>query len=169
MNRRGLRRGLLAIHLAVSVGWLGAVAAYLVLALSAATSTDPEDVRSAWSGMSLIGWRALVPLAVSTVVTGVGLAVTSRWGLFRYYWVSISLLVTVAATLVLVSHMPAVTRTAALARTAAPPGSRDQLGGDLLHAVAGLATLLFVLVLNVYKPPGLTRYGWRRAGKPDLR
>jgi len=37
----------------------------------------------------------------------------------------------------------------------------DDLEGDLFHSVRGLAVLLVPLVLNIYKPRGLTRYGWR--------
>jgi hypothetical protein len=36
------------------------------------------------------------------------------------------------------------------------------LNGDLFHSVGGLLVLLIPLVLNIYKPRGLTRYGWRR-------
>ena len=32
----------------------------------------------------------------------------------------------------------------------------------LLHSVGGLVVLLVVHVLNVYKPQGVTRYGWRK-------
>jgi nicotinamidase-related amidase len=45
------------------------------------------------------------------------------------------------------------------------PGSRAQLaqlGGDLGHAVGGVLVLLVITVLNVYKPRGLTPYGWRK-------
>jgi hypothetical protein len=35
-------------------------------------------------------------------------------------------------------------------------------GGDLFHAGAGLSVLLAITVLNVYKPRGLTPYGWRK-------
>ncbi|MGH2370246.1 MAG: hypothetical protein ACRDI2_18895, partial [Chloroflexota bacterium] len=36
------------------------------------------------------------------------------------------------------------------------------LGGDLFHPGAGLVVLLAITVLNVYKPRGLTPYGWRK-------
>jgi len=35
-------------------------------------------------------------------------------------------------------------------------------GGDLLHPGVGLLVLLVITTLNVYKPRGLTRYGWRK-------
>jgi hypothetical protein len=36
------------------------------------------------------------------------------------------------------------------------------LGSTLVHSVGGTVVLLVVLVLNVYKPRGMTRYGWRK-------
>jgi hypothetical protein len=36
------------------------------------------------------------------------------------------------------------------------------MGGDLFHPGAGLVVLLAITVLNVYKPRGLTPYGWRK-------
>src|SRR5205823_3537878 len=39
---------------------------------------------------------------------------------------------------------------------------RGGLGGDLFHPGVGLLVLLAITVLNVYKPAGLTPYGWRK-------
>ncbi len=38
----------------------------------------------------------------------------------------------------------------------------EALGGDLVHPGLGLVVLLVIHVLNVYKPRGLTPYGWRK-------
>lgn len=32
----------------------------------------------------------------------------------------------------------------------------------MVRSVGGTMVLLVILVLNVYKPPGLTRHGWRK-------
>ena len=42
------------------------------------------------------------------------------------------------------------------------PTSESTPEGDLPHAGGGLLVLLVVTVLNVYKPRGLTPYGWRK-------
>lgn len=47
----GVRKQALAVHLTVSVGWIGAVVAYLALAMAAATSVDGQTVRGAWVAM----------------------------------------------------------------------------------------------------------------------
>jgi hypothetical protein len=75
--------------------------------------------------------------------------------------VLISLALTVLCTVVLVLHMPTVSAIASMARTAEGADLRA-LGGDLFHPGVGLLLLLAIAVLNVYKPAGLTPYGWRK-------
>lgn len=161
--RSGIRKLVLSIHIVVSVGWIGALGAYLALDLTTVRSDDPYLLRSAYAGMDLIVHSVIVPLAIATLLTGMIISLGTRWGLFRYYWVMITLLLTVMATVVLLVE----TRTiGALAEVAADPSTtRDELAAlnsTLVHSVGGLVVLLAVLVLNVYKPRGLTRYGWRK-------
>lgn len=156
-----VRKFALASHLTFSVGWIGTVVAYLALGAAAATSKDAETVRSAWIAMELTGWYVIVPLALASLVTGLMMALGTSWGLFRHYWVLLSFVLTVIATVVLVLHMPDVSVLADIARAADDP-TRERLGGDLGHPAIGLVVLLVVQFLNVYKPTGLTRYGWRK-------
>ena len=74
---------------------------------------------------------------------------------------TISFGLTVLAVAVLLLHMPTVTSTAELARSAKGE-ALEALGGDLEHPSIGLVILLAVQFLNLYKPRGLTRYGWRK-------
>lgn len=157
----GLRKLALSTHLTVSVGWIGAVLAYLGLGIAATTSPDVGTVRAAWTAMELTGWYVIVPLAVASLITGVVMSLGTKWGLFRHYWVSISFFLTLFSVIVLVLHMPDVTAMAALAREA-DRATLDTLGGDLFHPGIGLVVLLAIQVLNLYKPPGITRYGWRK-------
>lgn len=157
----GLRKFALAAHLTFSVGWIGTVVAYLALGAAAVTSEEINTVRAAWTAMELIGWYVIVPLAIASLLTGLLMALGTKWGLFRYYWVSISFVLTVFATTVLLLHMPSVTTTAEIAQQA-EGAALEALGGDLAHPAIGLVVLLVVQVLNIYKPPGLTRYGWRK-------
>lgn len=155
-----VRRLMLAVHLVASVGWIGAALAYLALGLAAQTG-DAATVRAAWTAMDVVGWRAIVPLALGALVSGVALAAGTPWGLLRHYWVVFSLVLTAFATAVLLLHMPGVSATARLARQAGA-ARLETLGGDLPHAGIGLLLLIGVHVLNLYKPRGLTPYGWRK-------
>jgi hypothetical protein len=156
-----LRKFALAAHLAFSVGWIGTVVAYLALGVAAVTSQDAQTVRAAWIAMELIGWYVIVPLALASLLTGLVMALGTKWGLFRHYWVLFSLVLTILATVVLLLHMPDVSVLADVAQEA-EGASLDGLGGDLLHPGLGLVVLLVIQVLNVYKPRGMTRYGWRK-------
>ena len=166
-----LRKFALAAHIALSVGWIGAVAGYIALDVAAATSRNAETLRACYLAMGLIAWYVIVPLALASLLTGLVMSVGTKWGLFRHYWVLISLLLTVIATVVLLMQ----TRTIGLFATMAadPAASGDDLrslGSTLVHSVGGTVVLLVILVLNVYKPRGMTRYGWRKqhAKKPGL-
>ncbi|HZQ06825.1 MAG TPA: DUF2269 domain-containing protein [Anaerolineae bacterium] len=160
--RPSLRKFALTVHLTSSVGWIGAVITYLTLGVAAVTTRDPLTVRAAWSAMELIGWNAIVPLALGSLLTGLIMALGTQWGLFRHYWVVFSLVLTVVATAILLEHMPSVSSTAAMVRAADATQLARGLGGDLLHPAAGLLVLLVIQVLNMYKPQGLTPYGWRK-------
>jgi hypothetical protein len=155
-----LRKAMLAVHVAASVGWLGAIAAYIALNVPVITGADEELVRAAHLMMKPVAWYAVVPLALTSLVTGIVQSLGTPWGLFRHYWVLISLFVTLFATVILLLHLSDVDALAA--RSADPSTDPDDLNGDLFHSVGGLVVLLVPLVLNLYKPRGLTRYGWRK-------
>jgi hypothetical protein len=157
----GLRKLTLSVHLTFAVGWVGSVVTYLALGVAAANSADAQTVRSAWIAMELVGWYAIVPLALASLLTGLVMALGTKWGLFRHYWVLISFALTVFAGAVLLLHMPTVSSLADVAREADAVTLRG-LGGDLGHPAIGLVVLLVVQVLNLYKPKGMTRYGQRK-------
>lgn len=163
---RRLRKLVLTVHVTVSVGWLGAIAAFLALALVGLTHEDPVAVRGVYLVMEPTAWLVLVPLAVASLLTGVLQSLGSPWGLLRHYWVVLKLGITAVSTLVLLTYMDTF---AAMAATAADPGSA--LGAvrnpsPAVHAGAALVLLISAATLSVVKPRGLTRYGWRRQRRP---
>lgn len=166
-----MRRAALTLHLTVSVGWIGALVAYLALDIAVATRTDDWTLRAGYVAMDVILREVILPLALTSLATGLVMSLGTAWGLFRHYWVAISFMLTVFAVAVLLLQLPRVSYIASIA--ANPSASRDglrALGSTLPHSVGGTILLLLVLVLNVYKPPGLTPYGWRklRPGRPDV-
>jgi hypothetical protein len=125
----GLRKFALIVHLVFSVGWIGAVVVYLVLGISAVTNKDAQTVRAAWIAMELTGWSAIVPLALGSLLTGLVMELGTPWGLFRQYWVLITLVLTLFSTVVLLLHMPTVSALAHVAREA-DGAVLGGLGGD---------------------------------------
>jgi hypothetical protein len=166
----GLRKFALALHLTLSVGWIGAVAAYIALDVAAAISEDAQTLRTAYLGMELIARYVIVPLALASLLTGLVMSLGTKWGLFRHYWVLISLLLTTIATVVLLAETRTISHFADIAVD--PTTSGDDLralGSTLVHSVGGTVVLLVILVLNIYKPQGMTRYGWRKQQQERLR
>jgi len=139
-----LRRLALTAHIVASVGWLGAVAAFLALAVVGLVSPDALLVRSAYAVMGALTWYAILPLCLAALATGVVHSLGTVWGLFRHYWVLVKLALTLLSTLILLVHLRPIAAIAAI-------------------AAAGLAVLALLLAttLSVYKPQGLTPYGWR--------
>ncbi|MBA2759562.1 MAG: DUF2269 domain-containing protein [Chloroflexia bacterium] len=158
-----LRKFALAVHVTTSVGWIGAIAAYIALDVVAATGQDAQTLRAAYLAMEMIAWYVIVPLAFAALLTGLVMSLGTTWGLFRHYWVLISLLLTIVATVVLLVETQTISSLADIAANPVTSGDRlSALGSTLVHSVGGTVVLLVILVLNVYKPRGMTRYGWRK-------
>jgi hypothetical protein len=172
MSQR-VRKFALTAHIAFSVGWIGAILAYLVQAVSGMTSSDIDTVRADYLTMPVLAWWAVVPLSVLSLVTGVVVSVGTVWGLFRHYWVLFKLVLNVVATVVLLMYIQVDLRP--FVDTASKPGwSAQDLAmlrepTNVGHCAAALLLLLGATVLAVYKPPGMTRYGQRkRRAKHDV-
>lgn len=164
-----LRKLTLFAHLTSSVGWLGAVAAFLGLAVAGATSPDAQMLRAVDRSMELIAWYVIVPLCFVSLLTGLALSLGTAWGLLRHYWVVVKLLITPPATLILLVHMRPIGFLAGAASRPVPTTSGKDLQGlqNLLMTAAGVAllALLVITTLSVYKPRGMTSYGWRKRGE----
>jgi hypothetical protein len=157
-----LRRLALTAHVTCSVGWLGAVVVFLALAVIGLASPQPQTVRGAYLVMEPAAWSVLVPLAFASMLTGLVQSLGTSWGLARHYWVLAKLLINVVTTVVLLLYLPTF---AGMAAVAAQPGSdlaAVRNPSPVIHAAAALVLLLLAAALSVYKPRGLTRYGWRR-------
>jgi hypothetical protein len=159
-----LRKAALTVHITVSVGWLGAVAAYLALAAAGLTTRDGEVADSAYRAMEVIGLGVIVPCSLAALLSGLVQSLGTEWGLFRYYWIVAKLALTVVATAVLLMHVPAVSRMARIAvATTLSTGDFRLLRIQLVvHAVGGLLVLLTATALSVYKP-------WGRIGRTGAR
>ncbi len=160
-----LRKFALTAHVTSSVGWLGAVAGSLALAVAGLTSQDAQTVRAVYLTMELTGWYVLIPLSLASLLTGLVQSLGTTWGLFRHYWVLVKLLINVFATIVLLMYMQTLSYLADVAAETTVSsgdlrGLRDP--SPILHAGAALLLLLVATTLAVYKPRGMTRYGRRR-------
>ena len=160
----GLRKLALTVHIASSVSLLGAVGAFLALAIAGLFGQSPQMMRAAYLATELIAWFVIVPLAFASLLTGVVQSIGTHWGLIQHYWVLAKLLFTGFVVIILLLQMKSI---GYLGDTAEKMGLTNV---DLLdvrmslvaHAGGGLLVLLIPTALSVYKPRGMTRYGRRK-------
>lgn len=156
-----VRKFALTAHVTASVGWLGSVAAFLVLAIAGLRNENPQTVRAAYLAMDLLAWYIIVPLCFASLATGLIQALGTQWGLLRHYWVIIKLLITLLSTIILLIHMRPITHIAEVAAATSLANTdlrrlRFQLVFD---AAAAVVALLVATTLSIYKPKGVTGSG----------
>lgn len=166
----GLRKLALTAHVVCAVGWIGAVAAFLALALAALASADTQAARAMYLAMDLTGWYVIVPLCLASLATGLIQALGTPWGLVRHYWILVKLLIAVVSTILLLLHMRATTRLAGAAEALFVDSDLSRLRIQLTaDAGAALLALIVATALAIYKPRGMTTYGARKEGKESAR
>ncbi|HET9873664.1 MAG TPA: DUF2269 domain-containing protein [Propionibacteriaceae bacterium] len=161
----GVRKLALTVHVIASVGWFGAAAAFLALAIAGLGSQSTDRVQALYLAMKLVCFFVIIPLSLASFVSGLVCALSSPWGLFEHYWVVFKLGLNLAATTVLLLYSQSLGYLADLARngnlTSADVAQlRDPT--HLVHSVGALIILTLTTILAVYKPRGKTRYGRRK-------
>jgi hypothetical protein len=159
-----VRKFALTVHIAFSVGWFGAVGGFLVLAVAGLNGEDHLIVRSCYIGMDLIARIMILPFCLVSLLTGLVQSLGTNWGLFRHYWVLAKFVLTVLSSVILLLHMKPISVLARAAAEGKVPGAgfrglQIQMVAD---AAAALVVLSVAMALSVYKPRGLTPYGWRK-------
>lgn len=162
----GMRKAVLAVHVLSSVGWFGAVGAFLALALAGLLSDDRQLMAAVYVAARLVTWWVIIPLGFLALVSGVVQSLGSQWGLVRHYWVLVKLVLTTGSIAVLLLHLRGIDSAADHWISAAPGRGADELDAIRLQLVVESAAALVVLViatlLSILKPRGQTPFGARR-------
>ncbi|MGA5523507.1 DUF2269 family protein [Streptomyces pseudogriseolus] len=164
---RPARRAFLVVHVVASAGWLGLSAGLLALGLAANTTGSAATLEAAVRSMKLFADWLLLPLALSTLVSGLVLSLGTPWGLARHRWVWTKFWLTLATTTATVLALrPGVNE----AVSAVSAGHPLPDGGDVLFGpIVSLSAYVFMTVISVLKPWGLTRRGRRLRQAARLR
>ncbi len=151
--KRPVRRSILVVHVAVSVSWLGLTVGLLALGLTAFLTHDVSMAQAATRSMKVFGDWLVVPVALLSLLSGLGLALGTSWGLARHRWVWTKFWLTlITAGLSVFSLRPGIDEAAA----------RGAADIDLVIAPSvATATYLFITAISVLKPWGPTRRGRR--------
>lgn len=156
---RRWRRVVLVGHVVSAGAWIGVDVIVAVLVLTGWFAAGAELRSLAYRAFAQF---VLVPMLVSAVtclVTGVLLGLGTKWGLLRYWWVAVKLVLNVALCtvmiIVLAPGMADVGRYGAELLTGAP--DRGRVVTLFFPPAVSLISLTFAVVLAVVKPWGRTR------------
>lgn len=148
------RNLLLTVHVAATVGVLGADLALLLLG---ATGLSGANSLTVYPAAHLIAAWMIAPLAVVALATGLALGWLTQWGLFRYWWTTIKLALTATLTgAVLFVLLPRLEDMAG-AVSATPP--QVLTGAERLPLVIAPAVASTLLVLALLL--AIFKLGWR--------
>lgn len=155
-----LNRAMLTTHITVSVGWFGAVAVFIALAITGIASANMQLARSSYIAMELSGWFVIVPFCIASLVTGIIQALGTKWGLLKHYWIVVKLILTLFATVALLLHMKPIGDLSLAASsnvdfTNALPDLKLQI---VANAGAAFLLLLAIITISVFKPWGKTKW-----------
>lgn len=155
------RKAVMVLHAICGIGWMGVDIAVFILLMTARTTTDSALVVSGFNAIRMIVPIAVPPLSLGMLATGLLLGLGTRWGLLRYWWVLVKLvLALIMVVLVFLSLVPGVNSIAVLSTTGVSADAlRAGLGSisdQLLYPpVVSFAMLGTAAILSIFKP-------WRR-------
>ncbi|MEZ4616013.1 MAG: hypothetical protein R2867_10995 [Caldilineaceae bacterium] len=163
------RKLTLVLHVVSGIGWMGVDMALLVLLLTALTTDDPALIASGFNAIRMIVPVAVPPLSLAILATGLLLGLGTPWGLLRYWWVLVKLILSLIMTvLVFVALVPGVNEINVLvAGGSSADALRATLGdlptGLLFPPVVSFLMLGTATVLSLFKPWGRTP--WTHSGR----
>lgn len=158
MNQNS-RKVILLFHIITTISWLGSIIAYLPFAIAIINEPSLEALKGSYTAMNLIAWQVVLPLSLLSFISGLILALTSKWGLFKYYWVTIKIGINLVSILVLIKYLLNLKPFLTLFEgPISPEGlSKLQTPGHLVHASLAILALLIASFLSVFKKPGLIK------------
>ncbi|MFC7547963.1 hypothetical protein [Plantactinospora sp. GCM10030261] len=150
------RKTVLLTHILAAGVWLGLDAAMAVLVFTA-VGTDDQGTRGfALQALELVTvWPMFVAGALS-LATGILLGLGGKYGLVRYWWVLVKLVLNIVlCLLVLFALRTGVAEAAATGRALAAGAGITWTPGDIVFPpIVSPAALLVAYVLSVFKPWG---------------
>jgi hypothetical protein len=155
------RKSILVAHIASAGAWLGIDVVMGVLVFTAMFTSDEGVKALCFRALDVIAVVPLLTMGLLCLVTGVLLGVGSRYGLVRYWWVLIKLILNlVLSSLVLILLAPEISAHAELAQRAMPGDAVSLTVGHLVFPpIVSTTALLVAMTLAVFKPWGRVRPG----------
>ncbi|SDP04229.1 hypothetical protein SAMN04487905_101544 [Actinopolyspora xinjiangensis] len=160
------RKAVLALHVVSAGAWIGID---VVLAVLVFTALLTQDVRTAAVSYQALGLFAIWPLlaaGLACLATGLVLGLGTKYGLVRYWWVAVKLVINVVFVLLVpLGLVPTVNAAVEYGREiAASERFTFEVDELIFPPVVSPIGLLIAVFLAVYKPWGRVRK--RRRDQP---
>jgi hypothetical protein len=157
----------IVLHAVSGIGWMGVDIALFLLLLDARTTSNALDAISGYKAVSLIVPTAVPPLCIGILVTGLLLGWGTPWGLLRYWWVFIKLLLSLLMTvLVFVLLLPGIHALPNVTDSLTADAVRERLGPAgiqlMFPPIVSFAMLAAATVLSIFKPRAVTPWSKRQ-------
>jgi hypothetical protein len=153
------RKGFLVVHVASAGAWIGIDVVMAVFVFTALLADDDSTKALCYRALELFAVWPLLTTGLVCLASGIVLGLGTKYGLVRYWWVAIKLVLNIVLTaLVLVALRPAVTEAAEQGRQFAVGAPASLAVGDLIFPpIVSPTALLIAVVLAVFKPWGRIR------------
>jgi hypothetical protein len=157
------RKALVAAHAVAAACWVGVALTFVAMAVVAMSSNDIGTTQTVYELMAAFDITLLPWTNFATVLTGIALSMTTKWGLVRYYWVVVKIAIAVGILAMAFGFLHDALEHAAdeAAALAAIGGTPAQISGATDVVLWGfgvaLVSLIGALLLSLYKPGGRTR------------
>ena len=157
------RKALVAAHAIFAACWVGVGLTFVAMSVVAMSTNDIRTTQAVYELMAVFDITLLPWTNFGTILTGIALSMTTKWGLVRYYWVVAKVAIAVGILVMAFGFLHDALERAAheAAALAAAGGTAAQISGasDVVLWGFGVALLSLVgaLLLSLYKPGGRIR------------
>jgi hypothetical protein len=156
---RRWRKATLILHIVAGGSWIGIDVMVAVLVWTGWFGSDADVRGLAYRALAAFAVWPMLTSGLVCLVTGLLLGLGTRWGLLRYWWVAVKLVLNlVLCTLILVALEPGMAVVGAYGRELAGGAvAPDEVSSLFFPPAVSLTALTFATVLSVVKPWGRLR------------
>src|ERR687889_1413 len=153
------RKGVLVVHIVSAGVWIGIDVVMAIVIFTALLTNDHNTRALCYRALELFAVWPLLTTGLVCLASGVVLGLGTKYGLVRYWWVAIKLVLNIVlSALVLVALRPVVTEAAEQGRRFAAGEPASLAVGDLIFPpIVSPTALLIAFVLAVFRPWGRIR------------
>ena len=161
------RKAVLTLHIVSAGAWIGVDVVVACLVLIGRTGDDRGTRALAYQALAEFVVAPMLLAALICLVTGVLLGVATKWGLVRYWWVLVKLVMNIVlCALILLVLRPGMGEVRAHGEALATglPAAGD-VSSLVYPPTVSLTALTIAVLLSVYKPWG--RIAARRSRRTE--